>query len=82
MELLWWVMDYFKVLPTEERFLKLTSLQISFLAAMRTHALEIQQSSHEGAREEFYNPQYEQWEKEELERLAREKRKQPQIPEL
>lgn len=65
------MMDYFKVLPTEERFQKLTTLQVMLLAEMRKHDLKKQEREAHPEREEFFDPEYEEWEREELERLRR-----------
>lgn len=64
-------MDYFKVLPTEERFQKLTVQQVLLLAEMKQNEIRKLEKQTRAGREEFFNPAYEAWEKEELERLSR-----------
>ncbi len=87
MELMWWILDYFKILPTDERFQNLTNEQILFLVESKNNEIRRQERnlglgegpygqnrvSKGGVRESFTDPSYEEWEKRELERLAKER---------
>jgi len=86
---MWWVMDYFKVLPTDEKFQNLTNEQILLLIEAKKH--EIKQAERRSTmggnlreyskeelgsfEEHFVDFDYDKWEKEELEKLSNKEQK-------
>lgn len=69
MQLYWWVLDYFKILPTSPEFKNLTLQQMILLSNMRKFRLDKEAEMAGNISQKGFDPEYEEWEKKELEHL-------------
>lgn len=59
---MWWVMDHFKILPTNPDFQKLTATQIYMLILMYNNDMKKKQHQVSGqVTESFTDPEFDKW---------------------
>jgi hypothetical protein len=59
---LWWVIDHFKILPTDPAFKELTAVQVALLIQMYNHDVKKKQPMVKGQVTESYSdPEFDTW---------------------